>query len=277
MGTNNKYLYVLIKWLPVWLPVMAMAVVLAFAYISWKDYSVNKQPEGATVVRVFKSSGARLDRLEVHGWAVLGEPPETREAAVRYLNTRAKKLFPEGEIPLIKDHYGNRNLTLHMEGRLKSGVYAKASLLQDTGASPKRERAAYLVVSLFADNPLIANGESITDDALYPYLDLDKLVLRVMEGESFTKSTVASGIIDGQMSPRQVNELIQKMLRKAHAQKVEVLEDERLVSVSAYTPDVRQQLTSGGKSVNINMALRYNSLENKTHVYVGSPLITSEY
>ncbi|PKM82215.1 MAG: hypothetical protein CVU89_06120 [Firmicutes bacterium HGW-Firmicutes-14] len=50
-----------------------------------------------------------------------------------------------------------------------------------------------------------------------------------------------------------------------------------LVNITAYSPKIRQQLTMGEESVNINMAVRYNSLENKTLVYVGSPLITTEY
>jgi len=73
-----------------------------------------------------------------------------------------------------------------------------------------------------------------------------------------------------------MNEILKKNVNGVGAKNIETLTGVGLVSVSAYALNVRRRLTAREKSVNINMALRYNSVEKK-RLHVGTPVMTSEY
>jgi len=65
-------------------------------------------------------------------------------------------------------------------------------------------------------------------------------------------------------------------------QSVNALEVERaiydgLISISAYTPRIEQYVEMGDSRVNLNIAMRYNSFEDKTYIWLGSPVISLEY
>ncbi|OZV13462.1 hypothetical protein CIW83_04260 [Tissierella sp. P1] len=50
-----------------------------------------------------------------------------------------------------------------------------------------------------------------------------------------------------------------------------------LVSYTAYTPLIESSIFSGEKKVNLNLAIRYNENEDKTYIWIGTPIITTGY
>ncbi|MDQ0207028.1 YwmB family TATA-box binding protein [Alkalicoccobacillus murimartini] len=63
-----------------------------------------------------------------------------------------------------------------------------------------------------------------------------------------------------------------------NATEVEALTEETFVSVSAYTNVWKDQLNTGGKPMNVQIALRSDSaLGDGTTVTIGTPIITTEY
>ncbi|MGO4889173.1 YwmB family TATA-box binding protein [Anaerobacillus sp. MEB173] len=62
------------------------------------------------------------------------------------------------------------------------------------------------------------------------------------------------------------------------AQKIEGLNEETFVSLSAYTDDWETSIQSKEKNINLQIALRSNErLGGRTTVTIGTPIITSEY
>ncbi len=61
------------------------------------------------------------------------------------------------------------------------------------------------------------------------------------------------------------------------AKKLEVLEDELFTSITAYSPLIKTYISYGGKNVNIQLAMRYSEYEDKTYLWIGTPLITTTY
>lgn len=61
------------------------------------------------------------------------------------------------------------------------------------------------------------------------------------------------------------------------AKKTEVLEDEFFTSITAYSPLISSHINYGGKDVNIQLAMRYSEYEDKTYLWLATPLITTAY
>ncbi|HZX21767.1 MAG TPA: YwmB family TATA-box binding protein [Clostridia bacterium] len=61
------------------------------------------------------------------------------------------------------------------------------------------------------------------------------------------------------------------------AKKTEVLEDESFTSITAYSPLISSHIHYGGRDVNIQLAMRYSEYEDKTYLWLATPLITTAY
>ena len=48
-------------------------------------------------------------------------------------------------------------------------------------------------------------------------------------------------------------------------------------SISGYSPALPDGIKIGDKHINVNMAIRYSPLDNRTYIIIGSPVISGEY
>ncbi|MCC5909645.1 MAG: YwmB family TATA-box binding protein [Clostridiaceae bacterium] len=85
------------------------------------------------------------------------------------------------------------------------------------------------------------------------------------------------GTYDEKMSIEQRQEKIQEIIQPLKPQKVEEIKQESYVSTTIYTPIIPHSLQYGDKKVNLQLAMRYNDYEEKTYLYIATPLITMTY
>ncbi len=101
------------------------------------------------------------------------------------------------------------------------------------------------------------------------------------EVKKYCKSTsvniCVTGSMEGTLDGREVDSICGRILESAGASKVEGLKDEGLVSISAFSPSIGSNVKVDGKRINLNVAVRYNSYEGKTYIWLASPVITTEY
>ena len=86
-----------------------------------------------------------------------------------------------------------------------------------------------------------------------------------------------TGCLEGNLLEKEVEELCSKVFDSISADKVEGINDDGLISVSAFSPSIRDTIRVNGRRVNVNLATRYNSYEGKTYIWLATPVITTEY
>lgn len=86
-----------------------------------------------------------------------------------------------------------------------------------------------------------------------------------------------TGSLEGTLDNSEVDSICAKILESAGASKVEGLQENDLVSISAFSPSIGNTVRVNGKRINLNVAVRYNSYEGKTYIWLASPVITTEY
>jgi hypothetical protein len=96
-------------------------------------------------------------------------------------------------------------------------------------------------------------------------------------GIDYETNISLTGSIDGKMGKEEIEALYMRALGSIGADGVEGIDDNGLVSVSAFSPSIGRAVRVNGKRVNINMAARYNSYEDKTYIWLAVPVITTEY
>jgi len=86
-----------------------------------------------------------------------------------------------------------------------------------------------------------------------------------------------TGSIDGKLDDGELEEMYRKVFNEVGADKVEGIDDNGLVSVTAFSPSMGNAVRVNGRKVNLNMATRYNSYEGKTYIWLATPVIATDY
>lgn len=125
----------------------------------------------------------------------------------------------------------------------------------------------YLIVNIALKNKC----ESVTyfEESLYHYFK----ELEIMPTTGLTITASKQGQISDIVAQDVMTDLIQALSGEV---KSIYLEDE-LKTAYGYTNILEDYITSGGEKINMDLAVTYNEIEDKTYLYGAIPVITFEY
>ncbi|MBS3897355.1 MAG: YwmB family TATA-box binding protein [Dethiobacter sp.] len=132
----------------------------------------------------------------------------------------------------------------------------------DLGSSPK----TYLLIVSRDSNP-----EKITTIVTR----LNQLILPFAPHGQI--SVHLTGQLPGKRTAEQMGRIARSALRTIGATEVEGLEGEELISLTAHTPLLENDLFVNGQRFNLNLAVRYDDFYEKTLLSAGFPLIHGSY
>lgn len=90
-------------------------------------------------------------------------------------------------------------------------------------------------------------------------------------------SSCIIGVYEGKLTENEMHTKISDALNAVSAKQVEGLATEEVNSISAFSGNINNFILSNNKKVNMQVAMRYSSYDNKTYIWIGSPLIHVEY
>jgi hypothetical protein len=113
-------------------------------------------------------------------------------------------------------------------------------------------------------------------------LNINGIIERIADifksyGKPLETTTCIIGTLEGKVSGNELKKDAAKSVRKHKGKIIEEYIDESIVSYTAYTPLIESSIFSGDKKVNLNLAIRYNEYEDKTYIWIGTPIITTGY
>ena len=96
-------------------------------------------------------------------------------------------------------------------------------------------------------------------------------------GKTAEITTCVIGTIDGKLDSDYIEKYANKALKKFKGKVVERYTDPMITSYTVFTPYIDNYIFSLEKRVNLNLAIRYNEYENRTYIWIGTPIITTGY
>ncbi|QZY55530.1 YwmB family TATA-box binding protein [Crassaminicella profunda] len=81
----------------------------------------------------------------------------------------------------------------------------------------------------------------------------------------------------GELTQVQKENIIEDIEKNMDAKEVESFRDEAMISITSFSSKIKNYTSYGGKKVNLHIALRYNSYEDKTNLWIGTPFISIGY
>ncbi|MFA5577062.1 MAG: YwmB family TATA-box binding protein [Tissierellaceae bacterium] len=119
----------------------------------------------------------------------------------------------------------------------------------------------------------------IKDDANFNINDIIDKIENIFSdfGRTADLTTCVIGTIEGRLNSNHMEMYGKKAMKKYRGKIVEKYVDQLMSSFTIYTPLIENHIFSYEKRVNLNMAIRYNEYENKTYIWIGTPIITTGY
>ena len=214
----------------------------------------------------FTSAGAKFVNSEVYVWSDIGEQYKSMESLLEVADQLSIKI-----------------------GILKNDDFSKKTVSNDS-IDKTEIRGSTTDGKVVCISAQISKSKSDIDKSIISIdvtnesaqLDINDTANLLEENfESFglnpKVNTCIIGCFDGKLDYGEMNRISRIILEDTKAQNINRISDKNLISVSAYSPLIDNNIEVQGKRINMNLALRYNAYEDKTYIWLATPVITIEY
>ncbi len=245
----------------------AIIICLTLFPISKQGWAV-QQPfqELISIDQVLDFVGCDREYLNVNGWCLLNKD-YMPFSDLKSLAAKAAHFFGvEGYG--FSSSQGNGVRQVSIKGVNKGGqVVSIMCQSVQTLAEDDEGYENYMVVDI-VDGTHKGNSRAVRDS-------LEEFFGTV--GVNATITVTLVGSFEGQLEPGHMRSICKGVLEYLEARAIEGLYQEGLMSISGYSPALGKGIVSGGRPINIQVALRYNSYKGRTYIWVGTPIINVEY
>ncbi|MGM9531309.1 YwmB family TATA-box binding protein [Intestinibacter sp.] len=135
-------------------------------------------------------------------------------------------------------------------------------------AYQKSSKESYIIVDIL-NNKVYKNIENI-------YLRLEN---ELKKYSSDVKINICiAGEYTKKLQKGKINDILQKMLYNMYAEKIDSIEEENFLSVNAYSKLLNENnLKYLNRKMNLNIGIRYSEDNDRTMIYIATPIIKIDY
>ena len=132
----------------------------------------------------------------------------------------------------------------------------------------KNNDESYIIVDIL-DNKVYKNIVgiyTILEKSLYKYSNVVD-ISTCISGEFYKKSQF-----------NKYDDILEKILYNMNAEEIDRIENENMISITAYSKLLdKNYLEYLGNKINLNIGIRYSEDEDKTLIYIATPIIKLDY
>lgn len=227
-------------------------------------------PEPAQPLRdALQEAGFRLTETNLHAWTELNSGFLAEEELLPAVEQVMNRLgIAAGQYRITKENASRRYVVKAETGDGENQLVVMAELIRLPASVVSGEAwRGYLVINL-------------TEKENSRYIkEYNKKVAAILQdfGSGPRINTCLVGYLDGKLVKDEWQGRIERAFTAVHATIDPVMFDENVVSCTGYTKAIDDYVTTNGRQINLNIAMRYSETENRTYMVIGSPIITREY
>lgn len=236
-------------------------LMIVFALLTLTFCKINREEGSNVLLEVFNQTDFETVGANINTYAVLDKPIKNFEDMEEYIENLDKIIITDYEYKFIKEESS------------ASKIVKKVYISENTKLTVKLETTFSEATSttIVMDVMIYNSCDEITPIkervcALYKTLELvPKINISI------------TGLYAGSMDYNQKKITAIDIMKKIDAKSREDYITDTVYSMVGYTNKISEYIYSSEQKININLALRYNSYEDKTYLYLATPVITVEY
>ncbi|ERM92678.1 hypothetical protein O163_04620 [Caldanaerobacter subterraneus subsp. yonseiensis KB-1] len=242
---------------------LAGLILFASFFVGFKGETFfHNKSDADRLYDVFKKTHARYEYSNINGWGKIGECFCALEDLEKYAKDVAEEMKALKGAKLSRMDEGNlRQVSLEYLDDKRSVTL----VVQSIKNGDKKE--TYLLI----DNYLIKGNQNILEERKTVENAFRKVKVKPVVATSIV------GSFEGKLKLEEASSIVKEVFKELRAKKVEGLEDVQVVSISGYTRSFGEYIEVGDEKINLQVALRYNSYDDRTYIWIASPLIATEY
>jgi type II secretory pathway pseudopilin PulG len=238
-----------------------LSVLLILNIIAYKD---DDSAEQQALSAAMLATDVQIEKTNVYGWGKLPQTEENKQSLENLVQSAMNQLNVNREAyQMIYSENADRNIVRGVYQSRDINIVVAAQTL-----SQIKNHGTYLVI----------NVEKLKSEPEKTVLLKQKMKdIFQNTGSSAHISTCLVGRLDGKLEQDAFTARIERAFREINADVVGQMKLMNLTSTSGFSPLIPNSLTVDGQKINVSMAIRYNSYEDRTYITIGSPVITGEY
>ena len=223
-----------------------------------------REGDNSILQNAFLSSGAKFVNSEIYVWSDMEDQDQSKEDLLNLADQLAMDLSV-----VEKDTFSKQTADTYLMDKTEiKGVCADGKSVSITTGKSK-DNVQKTNISINVNNTMTSKDIADTVNVIKDKFKKFRLKPKV--------NTCIIGCFDGKLDYEEMHSISKNILKYAKAKKIDSISDNNLISISAYSPYIDNNIEVGGKRINMNLALRYNAYENKTYIWLATPVITIEY
>lgn len=229
--------------------------------ISFGIVKTNQKKGEQLMVEAFNQSSFKEEQSDINTYSILDRPLNDLDEMEIYFQNVEKQIGAFTDNNFIKEESNQM--------RLLKKIYksSDAELIIELKTFKSISNNSYLTIN------------SILYNSFENLIKVKEQMNTVFENLNLTPkiSINITGLYDGDMNYEQKKQITSSIMKQMNANFEEDYNTNKVYSVVGYTKLIDEYIYSEKQKININLALRYNEYENKTYLYLSSPIITTEY
>ncbi|QIB27649.1 YwmB family TATA-box binding protein [Caloranaerobacter azorensis] len=250
-------------------------------YVSADDFNTSIKEDA--LIKAFNETDAKLLEINVNFSEKINDTYLELDSVEKLIKEIVEKVGIDGskvDKNLFYEMYNDDNA----DSYYYEDIIQSDDLIQLTiWGKDKYKRTITVIISSYK-NPDDNTGETdLVIDIVQEYSEGLKRTVDEIKNiySNFNTSpkitTCIIGTFDGKLNEDEKIKKVSKALNSINGRKVEGLFNDSLISISAYSPLIDEFIYTGNNKMNVNIALRYNEYEDKTYIWIGTPIISIGY
>lgn len=241
---------------------IAFMGIIALLLVPMYNINYRQQDYLDIVTKSFQVLNAEFDALNMQGWAQISKKG-LNEEELQEIYSQITTTLKIPDNPTITTEYEDFT-SFYQKEVINSNTVLEISL--QSFASQGHESGVFLGIQVLSSQ-LKGNRQ---------YYEAISQIFTNLNIQTDIGVTIV-GKFDNYLSPIDRYNTVAKIFNMTNALFVEGINTEQLISYSGYTKNCQDFIKVNGKKINLNIALRYHELDQKTYIHIGAPLIYQEY
>lgn len=212
----------------------------------------------------FQHSKAVFSETKIQGWTKINDQFSSRQELLGY-GEEVKRVLGLADSVTREEASDQGFNSLKLTGQISEKL--SVEIIFQSLLDKKKENETYLIINM-------------VDYRGPEFLSLTKEEMQKAFQVFHQKPRINQlmiGFREGKLTKNSYRETINGIFSAIGGRINGEVEEENYFSKTGYVPNMEEKLKIGRKDVNIQVAMAYDELENKTYIYIGSPLVYSDY
>ncbi|PKM51555.1 MAG: hypothetical protein CVV02_06365 [Firmicutes bacterium HGW-Firmicutes-7] len=246
--------------------ILIVVILLTSLIITDKIIKDNTTYGGKDLVEAFGNTQFRIENTELNIWGEYIPKYMVKEEMCKVVEEVALKLGIEN---YHEDYVDVKDKKVYTIEKSSKDAHTKIQLVEivegtEDGTFKARN---YLTVNIKLYNKYKSVGYFEKKlGKLYDEMDIVA-----------TKGLIITASQHGEISQAVAEEVMESMVYALKGEIKSIVEQEQLKSAYAYSKYMEDYVVTNGEKINMDLAITYNEIEEKTYFYVATPVITFEY